>query len=156
MKLTSRNWLILSTTVVILGLSGVYLDFFLSLNAYNINPEHFIKYEVNREIVDFFDKGIVPIFFFFSVVSLPFVVMFLLYVGYRRSNFRYIKEYLLSVFGLFYFLFFTRVFAGLTWYFPTLPIVELFQNISFIMMGVLACLFFLMHKEAHVDKAVAV
>ena len=57
MKLTSRNWLILSTTVVILGLSGVYLDFFLSLNAYNVNPEHFIKYEVNREIVDFFMKS---------------------------------------------------------------------------------------------------
>jgi len=156
MKLTSRNWLILSTTVVILGLSGVYLDFFLSLNAYNINPEHFIKYEVNREIVDFFDKGVIPIFFFFSVVSLPFVVMFLLYEGYKHSSFRYIKEYLLSVLVLFYCLFFTRLFAGLTWYFPTLPTVELFQNISFIVMGILACLFLLMLKEVHVDKAVAV
>jgi len=146
-KLTDRDWLILSTTLTILGLAGIYSDFFLSFNAYNANPEHFVRYENCRDVAYFFHSGAFPFSFLFTVLSFPIGISLLVYIAYKFNNFRYQFEYLIVIVAFTFILCWMRIFAGLTWYLPTYELTNAIQTILFVILGVILTLIFIISKE---------
>jgi len=147
MKL-SKETFILIISLSIVGLVGVYSDFFLSLNAYKINPTYFVKYETNQEIVNFFSTGEFPIIFLYTVIAFPFIIFLFLYKIDKYKDFKYRKDYVISVCAFVYLTTFTRISAGLTWYYPTNTIMFWLQAFAFISLGFVVCFGYILHKEA--------
>ena len=129
----SKNLWIIVICLSIIGSVGVYSDLFLSLEAYNTNPEIFIEYESNQEAVDWFAYGEVPFWFLISIVIFPFSVLFFLYTYERHKNIKHAKVYFGIVIFFVYFIFWTRLTAGLTWYLPTWHIAKGLQSITFVL-----------------------
>jgi len=117
-----------------MGSVGVYSDLFLSLKAYNTNPEIFIEYESNQEAIDWFENDEFPFILMITIITFPFAILFFLYTYERHKNIKHSKLYFGVVIFFVYFLFWTRLLAGLTWYLPTYYICKSFQIIT-------ACLF---------------
>jgi len=143
----------LITILTIMGLSGIYADFFLSLNAYAQDPIRFIKYEANREIVYFFEDGIFPIIFFISVIGVPIFIYWV--VGnYDKTTFKYKKEFGIIIFLFVYNMLILRTCAGLTWYHPVfVEIVDILQITSFIFIGgIFFCLLTIIVEDEYETK----
>jgi len=113
-----------------MGSVGVYADMFLSLEAYNTNPEIFIENEANQEAIDWFTHGEFPFIFMLTVITLPISILFFLYEYEKHKNIKYAEVYFAVVISFIYFIFWTRLTAGLTWYLPTWYICRGFQSVA--------------------------
>lgn len=148
-----RNTCALMLVIVLIGLSGLYTDFFLSLNAYVQNPHHFIEYEASQEIVHFFAYGKAPLGFFSLTIMFPLILSFLILLPEKHITFVYKKEYLLSILLFVIFIYITRVLAGLTWYLPTYCLVEPVQIASYLALGGIVTLLLIMIKEDIINES---
>jgi len=128
--LIPRNLWIVVICLSIMGSVGIYSDLFLSLEAYNTNPEIFIEYESNQEVIDWLAYGEFPFIFMLTVITLPLCIFFFLLTYEQHKNIKHAKLYFGVVIFFVYFLFWTRLFAGLTWYLPTWYICRGFQSIT--------------------------
>jgi len=143
-----RNTILLISGTTASVLLGIYIDFFLSYKAYQINPEKFITYETNREIVGFFANQNFPYIFFFTVISFPIVAFLFAYFLQRNKESKYKKEYIACFLLFVYCLTITRISAGLTWFSETRDIMFTFQAITCGLLGALGCLMYIIDKEA--------
>jgi len=116
-----------------MGSIGVYSDLFLSLEAYNTAPEIFIEYESNQETIDWFTDGDFPFIFMITLITLPVCIFFFLLTYEQHKNIKYAKLYFGAVIFFVYFIFWTRLLAGFTWYLPTWYICKGFQSITIVL-----------------------
>jgi len=139
--------ILLTTGTTISVLIAIYIDFFLSFKAYQINPEKFITYEANREIVGFFANQTFPYIFFFTTISFPIAAFLFAYYlqKYKKSKFK--KEYVACFLLFVYCLIITRISAGLTWFSETRDIMFFFQGATYAFIGALGCLIYVIYKE---------
>jgi len=135
---------IASTTV----LFGIYTDLFLSFEAYKINASHFITYESNREIVGFFANQNFPFIFLFTVITIPIGLFGFVYFYQQHKTAFYRKEYIGCIILFVYSLTVTRISAGLTWFGDTRDMMTAFQSLSYILLGIIMCLLYIISKEA--------
>jgi len=126
----SRNLWIIAICLTIIGSVGIYSDILLSAEAYNMNPDFFIKYESNQEAIDWFTNGEFPFVFMISVITLPICILFFLYTYERHKNIKYANLYFIALIFFIYFIFWTRLLAGLTWYLSTFYICKISQSIA--------------------------
>jgi len=145
MKISKKGWQLL-TILTSISLTGIYLDFLLSYNAYLQNPNRFILHEASREAVYFFTEGTPPLIFILSVIGIPFLMLYLVWWYEDNDWYPYRKEYAKALVLFVYLLFVTRFTAGLTWYNLVFTlIVPIVQIVSFICLGIIACFMLLMH-----------
>jgi len=123
-----------------MGSVGVYADVLLSAEAYTANPEIFIEHEANQEAIDWFVDGAFPFIFIITVVTFPICVLFFLYTYERHKNIKHAKVYFGAIIFFVYFVFWTRLTAGLTWYLPTWYMARGFQSIAIALFSLL-CFF---------------
>jgi len=142
-----KNTIALTILFSVCTFSGIYLDFFLSHTAYQINSTYFIKYEANREIVRYFVNGDFPLMFLFTLISVPIALFLLSYFLQKYKKSKYRKEYLICLVMLVYCVSMTRIYAGLTWYMSDRFLLELFQNSAIVLSGVIACFWYVMCME---------
>ena len=147
MTLSKQSWqLLLLLTIV--GLSGIYADFFLSFGAYVDDSARFIKYEALREVVYFFTDGTIPLILTISIISVPLVMYYFVKWYEEHDKFKFRNEYAYMLIIFIYFLFTTRLFAGLTWYNTVfVRLVPNIQTLSFICLGGIFVFIVLMYKE---------
>jgi len=134
--------------LTMIGLSGIYADFLLSFNAYQNDPARFIAHEASREAVHFFTDGIIPPIFVISIVGLPIILYYAVKWHEEHKTFKFKKEYTYILTLFVYFLFATRLSAGLTWYHISFTlIVPIVQIFAFMCLGGVVVFMYLMYKE---------
>lgn len=140
--MTKNLWIIV-ICLSIMGSVGVYADVFLSLEAYNRAPNHFIEHEANQEAVDWLVYGEFPFWFLFSIITFPLCILFFVHIYEKHKDIEHANLYFASVIFFVYFLFWTRLFAGLTWFSSTWYICRFFQMITIGLFGGLCIYVFL-------------
>jgi len=133
--------------LTIIAVTGVLTDFFLSLKAYQINPERFVIHEANREIVGYFHYGDLPYFFYFTLVFIVIFIYFCFTSIQKYKDFVFIEEFKWLIFLFVFIMSLTRVTAGMTWFYSTHIYVGMFQLFSFMILGALTCLAILMVRK---------
>jgi len=141
--ISKKLWLVIIGFTFIVS-SGIYLDILLSFMAYNANPEIFIKYEITQEAVDWFVEGKLPLWTFLSLSTFPFCMFYFIYKWEKHKDIKYSSIYVASIVSFVYFLFFTRLTAGLTWFLPTYYVSRIFQIITISFFAVV-CYFIFIH-----------
>ena len=147
--ISKKLWLVIIGITVVASL-GVYLDIYLSFMAYNANPEIFIQYEMTQEAIDWFTEGKIPFWTMLSLCAFPFCAFYIVYKWEKYKDIKFSTIYGASIVGFIYFLFFTRLAAGLTWFLSTYYMSRFFQLITMCFFAVI-CYFIFVHfpKEAN-------
>jgi len=133
--------------LITIGISSLYIDFFLSLNAYLTHPYYFVTHEATQDIAMFFGYGHIPYSFIFLTIAYPVAICTMVDYSDKHKDFIYRKEYLMLLTLFVLFIFYTRVLAGLTWYVNTIYILNITQIFSYLTVGGVGTLILLMIKE---------
>jgi len=147
MKL-ERNTIIVAVCITISGLIGIYSDFFLSLEAYQINSTRFVMYESNQEIIKYFTNNDFPFIFYMSVITFPIAAIMLARALQKYKESKYVKGYLFCLIMFTYASSMSRLSAGLTWFANTRDVLNIYHNTAFISLGALGCFLYVMIVES--------
>lgn len=106
----------IATVATLTAIYGFILDVMLSLCAYHQNPNYFLQFEANKELVSFLSTGTMPLFLYVT----PTLIIFLhflnrLFVSKYKESSKLSTIYQLFIINMI-FMGITRTSGGLTWY----------------------------------------